>query len=86
MVKQTTSNVFSANTKSNSTPATAKKTSLLILLEAAGVLIQKIQNPLHVHGWKEHNDSAACHWCCTSSPNLRKPQLQAHSSRLGVLG
>jgi len=37
------------NTKSN--PATGKKTSLLILLEAAGVWIQKIQNPVHANLW-----------------------------------
>jgi len=42
---------FSVNTKSKSNPdpATGKKTSLLILLEAAGVRIQKIQNPVHAH-------------------------------------
>jgi len=28
-----------------------KKTSLLILLEATGVRIQKVQNPVHAHLW-----------------------------------
>jgi len=42
---------FSVNTKSKSNPdpVTGKKTSLLILLEAAGARIQKIQNPVHAH-------------------------------------
>jgi len=55
-VKQTTSrpNVFSIKTKSNSRPdpATGKKTSLLILLEAVGVHVQKIPNPVHAHLWR----------------------------------
>jgi len=38
--------------KSNPDPATGKKTSLLILLEAAGVRIQKVQNPVHAHLWQ----------------------------------
>ena len=44
-------NVSSANTKSkyNPAPAVAKKTSLQILLEAAWIRIQKIQNPVHAH-------------------------------------
>jgi len=48
-----TATFFSVNTKPNSNPdpATGKKTSLLILLEAAGVRIQKIQNPVHAHLW-----------------------------------
>jgi len=52
-VKQRTSNVFSANTKSKSNPdpAAANKTSIPILLEAAGVWVQKIQNPVHAHLW-----------------------------------
>jgi len=50
-VKQRTSNVFSANTKSTLAPAIAKKTSLLILLEAVGDRIQKIKNPVHAHPW-----------------------------------
>ena len=42
---------FLVNTKSKSNPdpASGKKTSLLILLEAAGVRIQKIRNPVHAH-------------------------------------
>jgi len=36
-------------TKSNPDPAIGKKTSLLILLEAAVVGIPKIQNPVHAH-------------------------------------
>ena len=50
---QTTSNVFSVNTKSKSNPdpTTEKKTSLLILLEAAGVRFQKVKNPVHAHLW-----------------------------------
>jgi len=35
--------------KSKLDPASGKKTSLLILLKAAGVQIQKIQNPVHAH-------------------------------------
>ena len=37
--------------KSNPDPAAGKKTSLLILLEAAGVRLEKIQNPDHAHLW-----------------------------------
>jgi len=42
---------FSVNvkSKSNQDPATGKKTSLLVQLEAAGVGIQKILNPVHAH-------------------------------------
>jgi len=51
MSTKQTATFFSVNTKSNSNPdpATGKKTSLLILLEAAGIRIQKIPNPVNAH-------------------------------------
>jgi len=50
-VDQTNSNVFFSKHKSKSNPDPAKgiKTSLLILWEAAGARIKKIQNPVHAH-------------------------------------
>jgi len=51
LVKQTTRNIFSVKIKSKSNPFLENKTSLLILLEAAGVRIQKVQNPVHAHLW-----------------------------------
>jgi len=50
-VKQRISNVFSVKTKSNPDPVARMITSLLILLEAAGVRVQKIQNPVLAHIW-----------------------------------
>jgi len=52
--------------KSNPDPATGNKTSLLMLLEATGVQIQKVQNPVHAHR------------CCPS----QTPRLTRSSERL----
>jgi len=40
---------YQPDTTGNPDPATGKKISFLILLEAAGVRIKKTQNPVHAH-------------------------------------